>query len=426
MNIAMVTNSYLPNINGVARSVEAFQRGYRRSGHNVLVVAPAYDRADPESNVIRIPSLQRFNGSDFSVAVPVPSGLFDALEEFEPDIIHSHHPFLLGDTALRAASRLEIGLVFTHHTHYEQYTQYVPGDSPGMKRFIVKLSTGYANLADLVIAPSESTARLLRSRGVERPISVVPTGVESDSLRRGNGGAMRAILGIPGDAFVIGHLGRLSAEKNLDFLSAALVETLRAEPDVHFLLGGAGECRRLFESRFGEAGLADRLHLTGSVQGAFLASAYKAMDVFAFTSQSETQGMVLVEAMACGIPVLAIDAPGAREVVRDQHNGRLLFRPSVSEFAAALRWFIGLGPAELQRLGNAAYETAAGFSIENSTRQMVRLYQEVIDAEEQQRSESESPLGEIMARIRAEWDLLVNLGSAAGAAIRPDQDRTTD
>lgn len=299
MNIAMVTNSYLPNINGVARSVEAFQRGYRRSGHNVLVVAPAYDRADPESNVIRIPSLQRFNGSDFSVAVPVPSGLFDALEEFEPDIIHSHHPFLLGDTALRAASRLEIGLVFTHHTHYEQYTQYVPGDSPGMKRFIVKLSTGYANLADLVIAPSESTARLLRSRGVERPISVVPTGVESDSLRRGSGGAMRAILGIPGDAFVIGHLGRLSAEKNLDFLSAALVETLRAEPDVHFLLGGAGECRRLFESRFGEAGLADRLHLTGSVQGAFLASAYKAMDVFAFTSQSETQGMVLVEAMAC-------------------------------------------------------------------------------------------------------------------------------
>ena len=162
MNIALLTNTFTPHVGGVARSVDAFAKAYRELGHHVLVVAPEFDDApEYETDVFRIPAIQHFNGSDFSVVLTVPSELSDYMEEFKPDIIHSQHPFLLGWTAVRMARMLDLPLVFTHHTLYEQYTHYVPGYSPGMKRFIIELSTRYANLTDQVFAPSESIHDLL-------------------------------------------------------------------------------------------------------------------------------------------------------------------------------------------------------------------------------------------------------------------------
>ena len=108
--------------------------------------------------MVRIPAIQNFNGSDFSVALPVSGLLSDTLDAFQPDIVHAHHPFLLGMTALRIARYRQLPLVFTHHTLYEQYTHYVPGDSPVLQRFAIQLVTRYANLADRVFAPSESIA----------------------------------------------------------------------------------------------------------------------------------------------------------------------------------------------------------------------------------------------------------------------------
>src|SRR3990172_3888517 len=127
MNIVMFTNTYTPHVGGVARSVEAFSGAYRRRGHRVLVVAPEFaDQPQHEEDVVRIPAIQNFNGSDFSVVLPVPGSLDDVLDAFKPDIVHAHHPFLLGNTAVRVARFRELPLVFTHHTLYEQYTHYVP------------------------------------------------------------------------------------------------------------------------------------------------------------------------------------------------------------------------------------------------------------------------------------------------------------
>ncbi|MDP2105797.1 MAG: glycosyltransferase, partial [Desulfobulbaceae bacterium] len=137
MNILMMTNTFTPHVGGVARSIESFTAAYRSKGHQVMVVAPTFENmpAD-ENNVIRIPAIQRFNGSDFSVILPTPGFLSDAIINFQPDIVHVHHPFLIGDTALRIAKQHELPLVFTHHTMYEQYTHYVPGNSTAMKKFI--------------------------------------------------------------------------------------------------------------------------------------------------------------------------------------------------------------------------------------------------------------------------------------------------
>src|SRR5690606_8780838 len=167
------------------RSVEAFTAEYRKLGHRVLVVAPEFSGLpDHEFDVVRIPAIQKFNASDLSFALPMPTGLTDILEDFAPDIIHSQHPFLLGNTALRFARYFDRPLVFTHHTLYEQYTHYVPGDLPLFKRFIVELATRYANLCDQVFAPSESIRDILVRRGVSAPIKVVPTGVKGELLDR--------------------------------------------------------------------------------------------------------------------------------------------------------------------------------------------------------------------------------------------------
>jgi len=333
----MVTNTYAPHVGGVARSVVSFSEEFRRRGHRVMVMAPMFGGApEREPDVIRIRALQNFNGSDFSVAVMPPLHVSHAVDAFRPDVIHSHHPFLLGSTAVRLAKSRGVPLVFTHHTLYERYTHYVPGDSAAMKRFIIRLSTNYANLAARVFAPSESVARLLRERDVTVPIKVVPTGVDLPAAPLAAVIALRQRLGIAAEALVAGTVGRLAEEKNLGFLCRALVRFLSADPAAHALIVGDGPAAEEMRAIFAAAGVAGRAHFTGTLQGEALAAAYAAMDAFAFASLTETQGLVLAEAMGAGVPVVALDASGARDIVREGVNGRLLRAADEAGFAAAL------------------------------------------------------------------------------------------
>ena len=170
MKIAMFTNTYLPHVGGVARSVQTLADACRRRGHEVCVIAPEFEGAEPSPHVLRVPAIQHFNGSDFSVRLPLAAAASDRLDAFKADIIHAHHPFLLGDTALRVATNKNVPIVFTHHTRYEDYTHYVPFDSPTLKEIAINLPTQFANLCDGVIAPSESLAKLIKKRGVTVPI----------------------------------------------------------------------------------------------------------------------------------------------------------------------------------------------------------------------------------------------------------------
>ncbi len=268
MRILMMTNTYLPHVGGVARSVDAFAREYRRQGHQILIVAPQFDGAPAEEpGVVRVPAIQHFNGSDFSVRLPIPGYLLGTLNRFRPEIVHAHHPFLLGDTALRAAASHGAPLVFTHHTMYEQYTHYVPGESELMQRYVVDLSTGYANLCNRVFAPSKSVAELIRERGVRTPIDVIPTGVDTEHFAHGDGARIRMELGIPEDAFVVGHVGRLAPEKNLAFLTWAVSTFLTQHANDHFLVVGSGPSEDTIRRIATEQGVADRLHMAGTRSG---------------------------------------------------------------------------------------------------------------------------------------------------------------
>jgi 1,2-diacylglycerol 3-alpha-glucosyltransferase len=418
MNIALLTNTFTPHVGGVARSVEAFAKAYRELGHRVLVVAPEFEDApEYETDVFRIPAIQHFNGSDFSVVLPVPNGLSDKMEKFKPDIIHSQHPFLLGMTAVRIARTLDLPLVFTHHTLYEQYTHYVPGDSPAMKRFTIELSTRYANLADQVFAPSESIRDMLIERGVTSPVLVVPTGVSVERFAYGKGGDFLMKKHIPEDAFVVGHMGRLAPEKNLEFLARSVVAFMREYGEAVFLLVGTGPSQEVIEQIFAEAGMSGRLYMCGVLEKDDLADALNAMSVFAFASKSETQGMVLTEAMAAGLPVVALDAPGVREVVVDASNGRVIRMETEEAFAAALQWVYARSRDEMRTLIGAARATAEAFSMEASARKALAAYENLRLDPAIRQHEDELGWDQIRARIKAEWDILKTVAQAGDEAL---------
>ncbi len=418
-----MTNTYLPHVGGVARSVESFANEYRRQGHRVLVVAPEFEEtAAHETDVVRMPALVRFNGSDFSVPMPVPGRVASALDRFGPEVVHSHHPFLLGDTALRAAAARDLPVVFTHHTLYERYTHYVPGDSPAMKRFVVDLVVGYCNLCDAVIAPSESIQELLAERGVTAPTTVIPTGVETERFAGGDGARLRKAHGIPDGAFVVGHVGRMAPEKNLGFLTRAVGRFVEERPEARFLVVGRGPSERAVREELESRGAGDRVHLAGVLSGEDLVDAYHAMDVFAFASKTETQGMVLAEAMAAGKPVVAVDASGVREVVCDRGNGRLLEREDEGAFVDALAWVADLGSDARRRLDEEVARTARRFSLENTAGMALDLYASLQEGRvrigRRRKHELEaSNWAKARRRVGEEWKILRNIASAVGESV---------
>ncbi len=418
MKIAMFTNTYYPHVGGVAKSVQRLAEDCRKKGHEVRIAAPEFpDMPQHEPDVIRIPAIQNFNGSDFSMSLPSPILLKDALDDFQPEIIHAHHPYLLGDTALRVSAKRALPLVLTYHTMYEHYTHYVPTDSPKMKRFVIELASGCANLCDHIIAPSESIAEILKERGVTTPISAIPTGVDCEAYVGGNGMNVRQEAGIPDNAFVIGHVGRLAPEKNMDFLTAVIADFLRHDSDAHALIVGDGESANDMKNICDRENIQHRVHFTGIQKGEDLLDHYNAMNVFLFASKTETQGMVLAEAMAASVPVIALDAPGAREIVKDGYNGRLLQHEDRTEFVLALSEIEALSAKEYSLWQEAAHETAQRFSREASLNKVLDLYRSLLHHTGSSRGIQDGTWDAALRAVKKEWEIWSNRVTAGVEAI---------
>ena len=416
MNVLMMTNSYVPFVSGVVRSIQTFSRALREQGHNVLIVAPAQEGAPAgEWDVVRMPAIQHVTDNDYSIRLPIPGYLTRSVDEFQPDVIHAHHPMLLGDTGLRIAAGRDLPVVFTHHTMYEHYAHYFSDDS-AVERFAARLATEFANLCDHVIAPSQSVAEVIRERGVETPVTVIPTGIDVGSFTRSRGAATRRRLKIPREAFVVGYVGRLAPEKNLAFLIPALTDFLRSHQDAHALFVGDGSSRDDVLQAGRDAGLEGRWHSTGALTGKELTDAYAALNVFAFASQSETQGMVLAEAMAAGVPVVAIDASGVREIVDDQANGRVIEHEDRQAFIAAIEEIAAASKIRQASLRKAARAKAADYSTQRCVEKLVNVYRQARSSRGEQ--ESDALWAAAMRRIDEEFKIWKGVGRAVVEAVR--------
>lgn len=360
MKILMFTNTFLPQTGGVIQSILTLRRELEELGHPVLLVAPGMppDRGGASLPwVLPVPAMVRAFGSEWTAPLLLPRWVRLRIKVFEPDVVHSHHPFLLGRSALRIARDLGLPCVYSCHTRYELYARLGRVGGATLERLVTKLVADYCAQVDAVIAPSRSLQDLLRTQGVTTPISVIPTGYDPQRVLNGDGAQFRRRHGIAPDGFVVGHLGRLTVEKNLDLLLDAVLPFLAARPRATLVLGGDGPLEKHLHRRIAAAGLMPQVVTTGRLDGRAVADMLAAIDVFAFTSFTETQGLVLLEAQAAGCLVVALDAPGVRETVG---NAGWLLPENSPAYAItdALQRLETLPRDDLARLGTYAAEQA--------------------------------------------------------------------
>lgn len=357
MRVALFTNNYLPFCGGVTIAVETLRRGLEDTGHEVWVFGPRFSTDGEDApRVIRYPSIPATTYPEFALAIPYSRRIARLAATLEFDVFHAHHPFLLGPAARRLAQRHGRPLVFTYHTRYEKYAHYVPLRRSLVEAAAVRLSTRFAAQADAVIAPSSLIRDELRARGVRTPIAVVPTGIDLARFRPGDRSAARTALGVPADAPTVLYVGRLDREKSVDRVLLAFERAASTLATARLLLVGQGmegqRLRRLAETLAAR----DRIRFLGVRAHDTLPPCYQAADLFLFASETETQGLVLAEAAACGLPAVAVSAPGCDEVVRDGETGILTKSDSVTLGDAVIGLLLDL--ERCRQMGRRAREIA--------------------------------------------------------------------
>ncbi|HEY9181304.1 MAG TPA: glycosyltransferase [Candidatus Baltobacteraceae bacterium] len=367
MRAGFFTEVYHPIVNGVVASIDGLASGLRALGHEVYCFAPAMPGYEEHGEpVFRMPSLPLPAPTAYRLTLPVVSRRNRHAIINRLDVLHAHSPFVTGWMAVRYARRLRIPLVYTYHTQLEEYAHYVPFEAHATRRAASTLTRGFANLADAVIVPSASMRDHLADLGVSVRVEVIPSGID---LRQFNSGtrsaALREKLGVRSGERMLLFVSRLAREKNVDLL----VDAVRAcSVPVRLIIAGDGPERASLEQRAAESGVADRIVFLGPVERHALPDLYASADAFVFASVTETQGLVLVEALAAGALVIAAEAPPVREVV---DGAGQLVPPDARAFARAIEQVpASPDPAQTAR----ACAAAARYSIERQAESVANLY----------------------------------------------------
>lgn len=373
MNIGIFTEVYHPTINGVVVSIDTFVRELGNLGHKVYIFAPSTPNfQDKNSNVFRFKSLPYPVSVDYRFPLPLPPSLFQSIPQLKLEIIHSQTPFFVGVIALYLSKRYKIPLVFTHHTQYTEYTHYIPLPQKPLKRLTMKWDRVYCNHCDFIVAPGNLIKETLKKEGVITPIKVIPTGVNLKEFENLQPERVRKRYKIDSNLFLLMFAGRLAREKNVEFLLNAFSLILEKEPRVHFLVVGGGPEEKNLSSLAKKLSLNQKVTFTGELPNDEVLNCCAASDLFVFSSLTETQGLVILEAMASATPVVALSASGVSDVVTDGEDGFLsspnqaLFRDRVVEL---------IRNEELRKkMGRQARKKAERFSSSNSALELVSIY----------------------------------------------------
>lgn len=380
MHIAFFTNYYHPIVNGVVRSVSSFRETLMKQGHNVFVFAQSdNDYKDNEPFIFRYPSLPLPLG-DISAAIPVSPFVDQLLPILKLDVIHTHHPILLGQTAARKAAELGLPLVFTFHTQYWEYTHYIPFPQEAIQEFLKnavhKWLKDFMQKCQHIIIPSESMKDyLVKEYGLEERYTVVPTGTNLEPFLAADGKSLRQEKGWQDETILI-SVGRLAAEKNWETLLQAFAKVYSEHPDVRLILIGDGPARESLQTLATELGIAERVTFTGSLPFEEVPAYLKAADVFSFASITETQGLVTIEAMAAGLPVVSVDGSGTRDIVEHGKQG-FLVENDADALANGLNQLLS-DPGQMKRFRHNALKKAKTFDVNLLSKQMISVYEQAI------------------------------------------------
>lgn len=326
MKIGIFTDSFKPYTSGVVTSICTFREELEKLGHNICIFAPSYPGYnEKEEGVYRYYSVPSPTNPDYTLALPIFPGMNSLLKRLDLDIIHVHSPFTMGRVGLHYARRYDIPIIFTYHTLYDQYVHYVPVAQDLARDVTIKYSKHFCNQCDHIIVPSREVESILGNYDIKTPRSVIPTGVPIEKFNFGDRNWLRTHYNIPEQKQILLFVGRLTKEKNLDFLLDAFKIIHGELPDTTLVLTAQGPLEGELKSHAQNLGLSLERDVifTGALPFDTLVNVYYSSDLFVFSSVTETQGLVLIEAMAAGLPVVAVKAFGVQDMVDDGINGYL-------------------------------------------------------------------------------------------------------
>ncbi len=376
LKIAVFSDSALPILNGVSVSIDQMIRQFRHFGHSVHLFTSGYPgHSETDPNTHRFFAAHTPFARDYPLSLPP---FYPWLREFRRhdfDIVHTHTPFTVGFVGLRWAESHEIPIVSTYHTHYDKYEHYIPVFPKAYVRYkIAKHLNYYYNSVDHVVTPSEASRKWLQRHAVRKPVSVIPTGIPlAKNLDRSE---IRTRLGVSPDQKVILYAGRVAREKNLDVFFATAQVVMSKNPHAVLWIVGDGPAKERYRRMANELRIGDRTTFFGFVPRADVDQFYAAADLFLFASQTETQGLVVSEAMSYGLPAVVVNSGGAAEAVSDSVNGYRVSN-SPAELSGAVLRILENEQLRLE-FGVGARSAALELSIPYMAQSIIDVYRGVI------------------------------------------------
>jgi glycosyltransferase involved in cell wall biosynthesis len=380
MRVLFVSDVYFPRVNGVSTSIRTFRSDLAQLGVETTLVAPAYPGVgqDDDSSIIRVssgavprdPEDRRFLGGPLKLALNQKLAA-------QVDLVHIHTPFIAHYAGVRFAREHGLPVVATYHTFFEDYLHhYVPILPRGIGRWIARRFT-LSQCADVaaLISPSAPMRDALTAYGVTTPIEVLPTGLAAESFAPGDGARFRQQFALPADQPLLLYVGRVAFEKNIDFLLRTFVRVLTRRPDALFVIAGEGPALPHLHRLARELGIQDAVRFIGYLdRSTELPDCYAAGDAFVFASRTETQGLVLLEAMAQGTPVVSTAELGTRSILTSD-CGAFVVPEQEEAFAAAVMQALKLAPDAQRRAKLRAHaESWASLAM---ARRLVSFYEQV-------------------------------------------------
>ena len=380
MRVLFISDVYFPRVNGVSTSIRTFRGDLAQLGVESILVAPAYPNApaDTDTSIIRVPSggVPRDPEDRRFLGAPLRAAL-NATLAASVDLVHIHTPFIAHYAGVRFARTHGLPVVATYHTFFEDYLHhYVPILPRGIGRFLARRFTR-SQCADVaaLISPSAPMRDALLAYGVETPIEVLPTGLPEMSFVRGDGARFRRQFKLPPARPLLLYVGRVAFEKNIDFLLRMFVKLRAHRPDALFVIAGEGPALPALGKLARELGIAEHVRFIGYLdRNTDLPNCYAAGDAFVFASRTETQGLVLLEAMAQGTPVVSTAELGTRSILTEG-CGAFVMPENEEMFAAGTAAALEVGPAAPRRAQLRAH--AESWASQAMARRLISFYERV-------------------------------------------------
>ena len=381
MNIGIFTDTYKPDINGVTTSIEAFCGELEKQGHRVFIFAPNQSlsyKAMPQKRIWLAPSIKFYGEKRYRIALPFPE--WQDWLKLPLDIVHTQTPFGLGIIGLRIANKLKIPAVHTYHTFYEEYAHYLhlpPVISkPLAKRLVKIMAQQFLNRHDAIISPSLGMKRIILKYGLKKPVHVIPTGIDLEKTSRIaeiiNTQNILRKLGLSANDEIIVLTSRLGKEKNIGFILRAMKLVKKTNQRAKLLVIGDGSEKVALQNLAKTLGLQREVIFTGFMNHEAIFALYKVAKVFVFSSLTETQGLVVLEAMAMGLPVVALQAMGIEDIMAGNKGG-FMTEKNVVAFSQKIDLLLENRKVHAQKKG-WALKLAKGFSLTEMTRRLLSVY----------------------------------------------------